>query len=283
MGSESERREPLEVWISSLHMDERGTALTEFVATLPVFIIIFGGLMHLGALEREAFRVKARASDALWARSADIQAGEWGAHVSSAAAGLDAVDVASNYVSRVSLYDVRARSSSIRRGGFGEGRSAVAVLGPLGGEPPTRVIPREGALRSQHAMRLFEESRSRSLATSSRLNLYRISSSLSRLSYTNNQAHSAGFRYGLVEGVDTKSLTLGRQRYDLGQRYNVAVSPVAVTGDIGENVTIGFSRLGAERDRCFQRILGLNGRQNYLRHCTGFRHTPGSGSSTNSF
>lgn len=46
--------------------DQRGTSLTEFVITLPVFIIIFAGVGSLTRMEKESVRTKLAAVRATW-------------------------------------------------------------------------------------------------------------------------------------------------------------------------------------------------------------------------
>lgn len=49
-----------------LNRDERGTALTEFVIILPVFIIVFAGLLKLRTVGNEAVEHQVRANKKLW-------------------------------------------------------------------------------------------------------------------------------------------------------------------------------------------------------------------------
>lgn len=43
-----------------MHRDEQGATLTEFIVGLPIFFLIFAGIMHLGELSMAAVRVQAR-------------------------------------------------------------------------------------------------------------------------------------------------------------------------------------------------------------------------------
>lgn len=49
-----------------LHLDQRGTAMTEFVITLPAFIVIFGGIVGLHKLQDSATRAHPMAYRAMW-------------------------------------------------------------------------------------------------------------------------------------------------------------------------------------------------------------------------
>ncbi len=59
-----------------LRADESGSAMTEFVVGLPVFILIFGGMGMLYRLNNEILISKAKASADLW-ENADVGAGDF--------------------------------------------------------------------------------------------------------------------------------------------------------------------------------------------------------------
>lgn len=58
------------VW-ATFHADDEGTALTEFVITLPIIILLFSGIVTLGQLGMAATRVKARAQSDMWRKVVD--------------------------------------------------------------------------------------------------------------------------------------------------------------------------------------------------------------------
>lgn len=57
--------------------EEEGAALTEFVLTLPIFIIIMGGIITLGQVGSSSVSVKATAYAAMWQDAKDKTTGEW--------------------------------------------------------------------------------------------------------------------------------------------------------------------------------------------------------------
>ncbi|MFB6264561.1 MAG: TadE/TadG family type IV pilus assembly protein, partial [Bradymonadaceae bacterium] len=73
--SESTRTSDGTGWIDRLAGDERGTALTEFVITLPVFVVIFSGLVYLGRLTHGSMEVRLEATEQMWSRAMDVQHG----------------------------------------------------------------------------------------------------------------------------------------------------------------------------------------------------------------
>lgn len=270
-----------------LHRDEHGTTLTEFVATLPIFILIFGGMLHLSALEREGFRTKAKAAKATWEASMDVAQGGIVPnfkHQAPVLAGANSLSIMANQEAGLAtLYDMRGRLGLLSSGPRGEMRGSVQILGlTKPSVPSSSKQPDYTKIKNQHARRLLEERNSRSLSTSNGLSAYALASALSRIPLIENPTFSAGMRYGMVEGEYQETVTIGGVNYDMGQRYNMMVSPVPADGLIGENITTGFSRLGAEKESCFNKILGLNRKMNYMKKCRGFNKTPNSGKSYSS-
>lgn len=69
------------------HRDERGTALTEFIILLPIFVLIFAGITHLAKLNTAAIRVGGEAYSQMWKKAKDVQTDDPGIHVSPSPAG----------------------------------------------------------------------------------------------------------------------------------------------------------------------------------------------------
>lgn len=55
--------------VSQVRLDERGTATTEFVVCLPLFLIVFAGLLDLAALGQQSVVNKVEASRKMWKRT----------------------------------------------------------------------------------------------------------------------------------------------------------------------------------------------------------------------
>lgn len=285
MASANKTRSTLGRVLGRLHRDEHGTTLTEFVSVLPIFILIFGGMLHLSALEREGFRTKAKAAKATWEASMDVAQGGMVPnfnHQAPVLAGANSLSIMANQeTSLATLYDMRGRMGLLSGGPRGEMRGSVRVLSLTKPNPPSSSKqPDYTKIKNQHARRLLEERNSRSLSTSNGLSVYSLASTLSRVPLVENPTFSAGMRYGMVEGEHQETVTIGGINYDMGQRYNMMVSPVPADGLIGENITTGFSRLGAEKEPCFNKILGLNRKMNYMKKCRGGGSGSGSGGGT---
>ncbi len=67
--------------------DERGTALTEFIIVLPIFVIIFAGVGHLTRLNKTAIRLGATAYSDMWDKAVEVQTGDAGIHQVPGTAG----------------------------------------------------------------------------------------------------------------------------------------------------------------------------------------------------
>lgn len=61
--------------LRQLHRDRRGTSMTEFVLTLPIFVFIFVGLVELGQLSRAAVDASERAKLKTFRKFLDVQSG----------------------------------------------------------------------------------------------------------------------------------------------------------------------------------------------------------------
>lgn len=67
--------------------DERGSAMTEFIVVLPVFVLIFAGIVHLHALSAGATSVAGLAYADMWDKAIDVQLGAAGIHDSPQISG----------------------------------------------------------------------------------------------------------------------------------------------------------------------------------------------------
>src|SRR5690554_5578457 len=73
-----------------LRNEEDGTALTEFVIILPIFLVAFGGILSLYDAHETALRTHALASAELWADVRPIQTSYKAQHMHPAAGAIDA-------------------------------------------------------------------------------------------------------------------------------------------------------------------------------------------------
>ena len=79
MDSRNKKFAPLRAF-SALHRSEDGTAMTEFVIVLPVFILLFVGMNELYKTNRQGLRAKIMAAKSTWEASMGVaNAGQFGA------------------------------------------------------------------------------------------------------------------------------------------------------------------------------------------------------------
>jgi len=71
MDSQNKKHSPLRL-LSSFHKNEDGTAMTEFVVVLPIFILMFVGMNELYKTNRQGLRAKITAAKSTWQASMDV-------------------------------------------------------------------------------------------------------------------------------------------------------------------------------------------------------------------
>lgn len=59
-------------WLRRFHKNERGTTMTEFLITLPIFILIFIGMVRLGQFQLESSKIWAIAYQDTWSKALPI-------------------------------------------------------------------------------------------------------------------------------------------------------------------------------------------------------------------
>ena len=256
----------------ALARDERGTSLTEFIIVLPVFVILFIGIAHLSRLEREAFRVKARAAKTMWVEAMAAQEGGNfevnPSHMMPQVSGAEAIDEISSYPSENGdMFGTIKNAGLLSQGSPGEAARANMMLDVASGQSPPSPVPGRN-LSGRFAQHLLDERRSRTLGgASGPLGIYRPSQMFSRIPMMPNPTFSSGIRYGMVGGLEEHSFTINGIDYEMRAHYDVLISPVPREGMLGENLVIGASRLSAQRDRCLRNVLALDRRMGYMRNC----------------
>ncbi|MFU8802223.1 MAG: TadE/TadG family type IV pilus assembly protein [Bradymonadaceae bacterium] len=131
----------------ALHEDEQGTTLTEFMMTLPIFIMVFIGILTLGDLTVASVTVEADAHRDVFSRARTVQtnANPLNVHIAPVTAGVDASLQVENFKPRQTggvQQGIRALEHStyslqgmVMSGHWGESNSRVQPLGLLGVKP----------------------------------------------------------------------------------------------------------------------------------------------------
>jgi hypothetical protein len=255
--------------------DERGTSLTEFVLTLPVFLIIFSGVLQLSRLLHEGVRVKARASKSMWEKALDIHnsgpTSVTNLHTQPIAAGGDSISKIQSHSSPNGDGWAMMKNGPgglINNGTEGEASQATNILSnnPGPGVPsPSGSAPNQTP--GDFPETVIDDSSFNQVGTGpSALNAFTASAGLSATGP--NPAVFAGSRYGMVVGEDQETVNIGGRSYDMSAGYDVLVSPEPLEGGfLEENFAVGLSRLAAEDDDCLSEVLIIGIEFGYIGNC----------------
>ncbi len=259
---------PIRRLLARFHRDEGGTSMTEFVIVLPVFLTIFVGIVELNKFEVGASRAQIMAAKQVWVENKKIQQqGNFSfdfTHQAPMIAAADAMGKAGGGMA--GTFEMLKDARMLSDGAAGEARGATQAGGMVGLPRPSGNPP--GDRLSKMPKTLLDESGSQTVASASGpLFPYQAAAMLSRVPLITNAAFAAGARYGMVQGEYKTSVNTPLGSVQVGNRYDVLVAPVPRSGVVGENLTIGFSRLSAQKDRCLSKLMGLNRKMEYMSKC----------------
>lgn len=252
-------REQARAGLLGLHRAERGATLTEFIITLPVFLLIFSAIMRMTALQTTTVQLKAKATQDLWNQTMRVQR-RWAPprhrnprdasqHSQTKIGNSDVDRDFSDDLDRAKFTGL-SPSGTMTGGTVGESGAALQeVGGDLGGtadfqlpesvnQPTTdtgNVIRRQGrtyatgqsAADMYTAQLVGEQNLGNGTGTAPPpLNTMNINSPGNS---ETNAAFAAGVRYGLVEVHDDASGLLGRVPFvdgrDITVGYHTLVAP----------------------------------------------------------
>ncbi len=255
-------------WWSAFARDERGTALTELLLTLPVFIIIFAGMQHLTYVEHKAVRVKIRANKDMWEHAMasanntslipDPKEGI------PTLAAVDALGTISNFPSEHGdMYGTMNNFGLAFGATKGESQRSTMVLRFMGQSPSGQVPGRN--LR-KYPRDMLDDSRWNPITSApGALAIYTPVIPLSFIGP--NQVPALGLRYGTSAGSNQDQVDLVGRTVTFKAAYDVANSPVSNSRWHDPLFVPGFSRLLAEKDPCLSNVLSLNTDMGYLSNC----------------
>jgi hypothetical protein len=237
-------------WFEAFRADEQGTALTEFVILLPIFVLIFAGLAHLQKLNHTAIRVGATAYSQMWDRAKDAQIDDPQIHVSPGPSG-EAVRSNMNTYSGLQEDTSMQQIVAHETHNMGQGLSTKGHMG----ESFERVERARDSIELRHidadvtgdiggvtgdssyARRLFDDSPSASTFYPQQGAIGGLGSSLSSPGLRSVVA--AGMRYGAVVGSSKKSVDVGPRSIELAHYFTTLVSPYWRREDQATAVTRG--------------------------------------------
>lgn len=255
--------------LGAFHRDRRGTAMTEFVITLPVFIIIWVGMLDLYQVERESVRVKMEASHATWQNAMDV------ANSNGLIPPIDTGSpmlAASQTMGNISQYpsengDWMAQLKNLgllSNATSGEAKRATQPLSFLGQSPPGNV---PGENLSAYPRDMVDDSRWNPI-TSAPGSLVIYAGVIPLSFFGPNQTPAAGMRYGASFGEAERSFTVGGRSRTYQASYDVLNTPVDKPNMLQDLMVVpGFSRLMAEEDPCLSNILEMSTDMGYMSNC----------------
>jgi len=270
-------------FLKRLHKNEEGTALTEFVITLPIFIMVFSGITAIGSVNEKSTRTWARAYKATFDAAVGVQKARVSPHAIAAygaARGLadlaklpKDMGIAQKII--VTYSDGRAFYNLGTKGTMGEQYGRVRLTDrayELRARSPS-VVSIEGILTkditgvvggSGYSRDLFDDSiRTSSFRGGSgilgTLNAYISGTGL-------RPTLATGTRYGTVSGSASDSITVGPYTYNASSFVSTLVAPTPTTTIYGsdflaEAAVTGISRLAMEGTGAYKNVLGIKSSQ----------------------
>ncbi len=244
--------------------EENGTAVTEFVMFLPVFVVTFAGIVNLGKFGYETTRTQVLAQKKLWANVMPITHGiaDGGVHMSSVAGGGEA---AAHIGALATDGDNPQQAADVIEAGIMAG--GLAIDGHWG-ESYLRVKPFEAVGFADDvdptydAKDIIGEQPFPNAILNDGLNRPKpdgivgvITSLLSGSGAV--PAMAAGIRYGEVYGEEDRSFTVGNfGSFNAEAHYDVLVAPSPLKG-IATKMTFGFAWAFAQTDENYRVMMNF--------------------------
>jgi hypothetical protein len=266
-------RQTLKRALNSLDRDERGISLTEFVICLPVFLVIFIGIVNLNKLQVESMAVKMRASHMMWAQAIPVQKSTFGPRMLPSVQGItSAAHIGSHF--RYPVADTVGLASAAGLGATGHFGESYALTKPIDlvadiwFSPPSfnlwdkiELDPpnHDHTLSLQGGPVYNNQALTRDFVDDGTIKS--LPSGSGPLGYFNNfvtvsgarPAIAAGIRYGLAFGSDEGTVSFSGQTMNVSAGYDVLVAPKPTS----EVMTTAVTRLGVESYKDFKGVLGI--------------------------
>ncbi len=260
--------------ISRLLDDESGTTITEFVITLPIFIMCFVGTLQLGLFNEKSVKTWARAHRNTFELAIPSSKVRWSPFMQpTIGAGLSGAGL---------LFGNKPiHQTSVQRGLVmaAEGTTYLGMgLKGHWGESAARTWPVDQVVN----MRYVEGYRSSDSATiigQSKLAKDLVDEGVGNFSGSGSgalgainallsgsgvrPAMAAGQRYGAVVGFATDNMNVAAYSMPMRAHFNTLVPPFPLKGPEAAGVPTGVARLTMEAQRPYKEILGIRWSQPY--------------------
>jgi hypothetical protein len=261
-----------------LHRHEQGTTLTEFVITLPVFLVVFVGLLQLGTMENSASKVWGEAYRDTWTQTLTVLdsdasliniAGSRPYHLNPSLAGAMSLAQLANHPPRNEHRLIQANvllaEGDVYRNMAGSGHwgEASSRIGPTGQHVRMRHLDQRTSWTAQDV--LGESRLGHGLFNDGPAGAPIIgggtSPTLGNLPFAGRATRpviGAGMRYGAVMGKAERVETALGWTVHLGTEYTVLVPPVPVPR---AQITMAVTRQALEDHRPYRELLGIADQQ----------------------
>lgn len=246
--------------------NESGATMTEFIITLPIFILIFAGIANLSRLNKAVVRTSGVAYSDMWDNALKVQKGSPGTHTSARHSGTAIKENMKTYRDKQPENYVRqvVRRETNRHG------DGLTLNGTLG-ESNARVKAPHNAIKfraihsdltpninsvvgkSSYGKRLFDDSSSaRSFTYSSSGSFASLNAKLSGPAAT-RMVHATRAHYGEEMGTDKQTVVIAGQKFHIHQYYNTLVSP----GWQREDAAAAVTRTALNGIPAYDNMLGI--------------------------
>lgn len=255
-------------WMRRLHRDQKGTTMTEFVITLPIFITIFIGILKIGLVNAHSVNVDAKAYRRMFNKAIGVQKSRFSLmHIQPtlAAAGAGAQLAMHPPHTQTGIQKIAVTADEALtygmmgfKGTYGESWARVRPVDPIFNmvgiegrvvkKPDTTVIG-----GSKYTKDLFNESINFSMSGSGALAVLN-----AVLSGTGTRpALAAGIRYGTVTGAASDSTNYLKWSVSYGANFDTLVAPYPMGTNTDELITTAIARLTMESYNPYSQILGI--------------------------
>lgn len=243
------------------HDDERGTALTEFTLFLPIWIVVFIGILNLGKIGIDSTVVQAQAQKELWDQAIAVTDGFEGEHMLPAgAAGAGAAKYGELFLDgdnpqqEIDGAEGLTMTASLGvYGHYGESYQRTVLLESFmqdGIEPKEKPSEVLGYDPPRYAHTLLNDTLGERSFSGDWTDILAEAVAASGLI----PSLAAGIRYGSVfaEKSKTTSLLGGAADVTSASHWDVLVAPSPITGDGGTEITFGVAFLAAKLDENYK-------------------------------
>ena len=255
----------LVAFIGRAHRDEHGTALTEFIIILPIFILIFAGITHLARLNQAAIRVGGTAYSQMWDKAKEVQTGDPGIHISPLQSGQNVRTNAGNYrglQEKPGMQQiVRRETESHGNGLSGNGHvgESFARVGRVHNDVEFRHI--DGDLTKQVTGTTGDSAYAKSLFSDAPTAQMHYPNSAGALGSMDSMLDghglrpvlAAGMRYGTVIGSATEKVDVAGQSFEYKHYFTTLVAPTWRREDTATSV----ARTAMNGTPAYDNLLGI--------------------------